>query len=35
MGELVLPLHWRVLGWAATAVMALATLAFLWTSLRS
>jgi NRAMP (natural resistance-associated macrophage protein)-like metal ion transporter len=27
MGAVVLPLHWRVLGWAATAVMALASLA--------
>jgi hypothetical protein len=32
MGDLRLPLRWRVLGWAATAAMAVASVAFVVTS---
>ena len=35
MGELRLPLPWRVLGWAATAVMAVAAVAFVVTSIAT
>jgi len=35
MGELLLPLGWRVLGWAATAAMAAASVAFIFMSLAS
>ncbi|MDQ0086455.1 Mn2+/Fe2+ NRAMP family transporter [Variovorax boronicumulans] len=35
MGELMLPPGWRVLGWAATAAMAAASVAFVVTSLAS
>jgi len=35
MGDLALPLGWRVLGWAATAAMAAASVAFVFTSLAS
>lgn len=35
MGEFTLPRMWRLLGWAATAAMAAATVALVWTSWRS
>ncbi|MBJ2154360.1 divalent metal cation transporter [Variovorax sp. IB41] len=35
MGDLRLPLAWRVLGWAATAAMAVASVAFIVTSVAS
>lgn len=35
MGKLLLPLGWRVLGWAATAAMAAASVAFIFMSLAS
>jgi hypothetical protein len=33
MSDLVLPLHWKVLGWLATAAMAMATIAMFITML--
>ena len=35
MGDLLLPLGWRLLGWAATAAMAVASVAFIVTSLAA